>query len=110
MKQYVVDEIRLADHDKIKTYLDKTFGPAEMGSIYWLPVDAELLSDKQKAHVECQPFYLALELEEDRLACELLVRTRNRVRCDCIAYATEHQRNWAVNVVDAVFERLEIHS
>ena len=38
MKQYVVDEIRPADYEKIKAYLDAEFGPAEMGGIYWVPV------------------------------------------------------------------------
>jgi len=109
MKQYVVDEIRPDDYTKIKTYLDKEFGPPEMGCIYWMPIAVELLNKTQKEHAQCQPFYFALDLEPDQMACELLVRTRNRVRCDCIGYASEHQRNWAVNVVDAMFEKLGIH-
>ena len=51
---------------------------------------------------------MALELGPDRLAAELLVRTRSRVRCDCIHYADERQRNWLVRTVDAIFEKLEI--
>jgi hypothetical protein len=47
-------------------------------------------------------------LGADRLAAELLIRTRNRVRCDCIHYADERQRNWLVQTVDAIFEKLEI--
>ena len=110
MKQYVVDEIRAADHEKIKVYLDAEFGPAEMGGLYWIPIAAEMLSEVQKAHQSCQPFFFALDLEPDRLSCELLIRTRGRIRCDCINYATEFQRNWLISVVDAVFEKLEIHT
>lgn len=109
MKQYVIDQIRPADHQKIKAYLDAEFGPPEMGSIYWVPVAADMLSDIQYAHKTCQPFFFALDFEPERLACELLIRTRNRIRCDCIHYATESQRNWLISVVDAVFEKLEIH-
>ena len=29
MKQYVIDELRPADHKKIKAYLDENFGPSE---------------------------------------------------------------------------------
>jgi hypothetical protein len=110
MKQYVVDEFRAADHEKIKAYLDAEFGPAEMGGIYWIPMAEEMLSEVQKAHKPCQPFFFALNFKSDRLCCELLIRTRNRIRCDCINYATESQRNWLISVVDAMFEKLEIHT
>jgi len=110
MKQYVIDEIRPADHDKLKAYLEAEFGPAEMGGIYWIPVPEQMLNEVQLSHKPCQPFFSALDLEPERLACELLIRTRNRIRCDCISYATESQRNWLISVVDAVFEKLEIHT
>jgi len=108
MKQYVIDEIRLQDYGKIKAYLDDTFGDSGVDGLYWLPVAEEMLSAEQKTHSDCAPFVMALELGEDRLAGELLVRTRSRIRCDCIRYADERQRNWLIQTVDAIFERLEI--
>ena len=110
MKQYAIDEIRAADYEKIKVYLDTEVGPAEMGGIYWIPVPEEMLNEVQMAHKSCRPFFFALDLEPERLSCELLIRTRCRIRCDCISYATESQRNWLINVVDAVFEKLEIYT
>lgn len=110
MKQYVIDEIRAADHEKIKAYLDAEFGPAKMGGIYWIPMATEMLSELQRSHKACQPFFFALDLEPDRLSCEFLIRTREHIRCDCINYATDSQRNWLVSVVDAVFEKMEIHT
>jgi hypothetical protein len=50
----------------------------------------------------------AVELEETRLSIELLVRTRNRIRCNCIAYATPEQRNWLIRRVDDMLEQLGI--
>jgi hypothetical protein len=108
MKQYVIDELRYPDFEKIKGYLDENFASSGVDGIYWIPVEVELLSDIQTAHVECQPFYFALQLEPQSLACEFLVRTQNRVRCNCIEYATQPQRNWLIQVVDAIFEKLEI--
>jgi hypothetical protein len=108
MKQYVIDEIRPQDYEKIKGYLDETFGEPVMDGLYWVPVAEPLLSEVQKAHSACAPFFMALELGPDRLAGEFLVRTRSRVRCDCIHYADERQRNWLVRTVDAIFEKLEI--
>jgi hypothetical protein len=108
MKQYVIDEIRPQDYEKIKGYLDESFGESDLGGLYWVPVDEAVLSDVQKAHTDCAPFFMALELGPDRLAGELLVRTRSRVRCDCIHYADQRQRDWLVRTVDAIFEKLEI--
>ncbi len=108
MKQYVIDELRSEDYNKIKKYLSEAYGFAEMGGIYWVPIATEALTEIQHAHTDCQPFYFAIDLEEDRFALELLVRTKNRVRCACIAYASKDQRNWIMDVVDAIFEKLNI--
>lgn len=108
MKQYLIDEIRLQDMEKLKSYLDETFGESGIDGLYWLPVDTDRLSRVQQTHAACAPFFMALELGADRLSAELLVRTRNRVRCDCIHYADERQRNWLVQTVDAIFDHLEI--
>jgi hypothetical protein len=110
MKQYVVDEIRAPEYERIKTYLDTEFGSPEMGGIYWITIPEELMSEVQHAHKACQPYCFALDLLPERLSCELLVRTRNRIRCDCMGYATESQRDWIISVVDAMFERLEIYT
>jgi len=108
MKQYVIDEIRSEDHHKIKQYLDAAYGPVEMGGIYWVPIAAEVLTEIQRAHTDCQPFYFAIDLADERLALELLVRTKNRIRCACIGYACKDQRIWVMEVVDAIFEKLNI--
>ena len=108
MKQYVVDEIRPEDYMKIKAFLDNEFGESELGGIYWIPVDESLLTSLQTSHQACQPFYVALDLEPDSLSCELLIRTKQRVRCDCVGYAGEEQRNWIINKIDRVLKKLEI--
>lgn len=108
MKQYVIDELRPGDHYKIRKYLDETYGPAEMGDLYWVPLATEVLTEIQLQHSDCQPFYFAIQAEADRLVVEMLVRTKNRVRCACIAYASNEQRIWIMNIVDAIFEKLDI--
>jgi hypothetical protein len=108
MKQYVVDELRSDDHKKLKEYLDANFAVPGFAGLYWLPLEERVLADVQKSHLDCKPYYFALELTSERLACEMLVRTNNRVRCDCIQYATDSQRNWLMQSVDSIFERLKI--
>ena len=108
MKQYVIDELRSADVVALKSYLTEHYGQAEMDGLFWIPVKDKLLSDIQTAHHECRPHCFAVDLDDRRIACELLVRTRNRIRCDCISYATKGQRNWLIALVDDIFDRLAI--
>ena len=108
MKQYVVDELRYPDYEKLKTYLEDTFEAAATDNIFWIPLASEFMTPAQAEHKDCQPFYFAFELESESLACELLVRTHNHVTCSCMGYATENQRNWLIRIVDSIFEQLEI--
>jgi hypothetical protein len=108
MKQYVVDQLRYSDYEKLKGFMDQAYGEAAMGGVYWVPVDAGLLTPVQSEHRECQPFVAAVELEETRLSLELLIRTRSRIRCSCIAYASERQRSWLIDQVDRMLAQLEI--
>jgi len=108
MKQYVIDELRPADYDLLRTRLEECFGPPELGGVFWVPIDPRHYSAMQRSHGDCRPFYFAVELQDQSLACELLVRTRQRVRCDCIAYATDAQRNWIIAVIDDILDKLDI--
>lgn len=108
MKQYRIDELRPNDYEKIKGYLDERFGSSQMEGIYWVPLDSDLLDQVQGAHVDCQPFCFAVVLEPTVIAFELLIRTRNRIRCDCIRYANEEQRDSIIRFGDSIFETLKI--
>jgi len=108
MKQYVIDELRLDDYKKLKAYLDENFTSSDIDGIYWIPLEQENLTVVQTEHAECQPFYFAIELKPDIMACELLVRTKKRIRCDCISYATQKQLSWLIRFVDSIFDKLEI--
>ncbi len=108
MKQYVVDELRPGDHGALKNYLDEHLSLAGVDGLYWKTIDDTLLTRKQAAHAQCVPFCFALALRPESLSCELLVRTKNRIRCDCMAYATVEQRNWIIQWMDDVFRTLGI--
>ncbi len=108
MKQYMIDDIRPQDYEKLKAYLDETFGASGVDGLYWIPLDEGLLSEVQRSHRACAPFFMSLELTPDYLAGELLVRTRNRMRCDCIHYADKKQRDWLIDTMDAMVDKLGI--
>jgi hypothetical protein len=108
MKQYRIDELRPKDYEDIKAYLDEHYGTSPMEGVYWIPLDSDLLDEIQAAHDDCQPFYFAAILEPTSLSFELLIRTRNRIRCNCIHYANAAQRESIVACAEAIFEELKI--
>lgn len=108
MKQYVIDELRFEDFKKIKAYLDDEFTASILEGIYWIPIEKRVLTGAQSGHLECHPFFFAMRLEQNLLSCELLVRTRNWIRCECMDYANEDQRNWLLRRVDSIFDTLNI--
>lgn len=108
MKQYVIDEIRSADHERLKDRLNEHFGPPDLGDIYWFPIKPRLYTGEQAAHAQCHPLYVSLHLRPDALVCEFLVRTKNRIRCDCMTYATPAQREWIMETIDAILDGLKI--
>ncbi len=108
MKQYQIDGLRLEDYHKLKDYLDRYLTPASIEGIYWLEIDPDLLTPIQADHTECAPHVFGLMLEETCLSCELLVRIKKNIRCDCMGYATKEQFTWLIDQVDAVLEKLSI--
>jgi hypothetical protein len=108
MKQYVIDELRLCDHQKIKDHLDEHFRGSKVEGIYWIPIEPECLTPVQAEHKSCQPHYFSISLDEKYLACELLVRTHNKMRCDCMGYADESQRERIIRFADSLLETLGI--
>ncbi len=108
MKQYVIDQIQPEDRVRLQAELEARFGAPDLGGIYWLPLDGERLNPLQAAHQDCHPLCVALELCEERLVCELLIRTRQRMRCDCMGYADSRQRGWIMDTLDDILAGLDI--
>ncbi len=108
MKQYVIDGLSLKDYTALKQYLDTHLESAPIGGIYWLELDLECLTPVQADHRDCAPHVFALMLEESYLSCELLVRIKTNIKCDCMGYAKKKQRDWLVDWTDAVLEHLSI--
>jgi hypothetical protein len=108
MRQYRVDELRPDDVKKLKTYMDEQHGPCQVEGLYWIPLEVALLDHVQKAHIDCRPFCFAVELKPTSIVFELLIRTRNRMRCDCIRYANPAQRERIFQFADSMLQTLKI--
>ena len=108
MKQYVIDGLRPQDFIKLKDYLDEHFEVSPLGGIYWIELSEDILTPMQKEHEDCKPHVFALMLENDSLSAELLVRIKTSIKCDCMEYANHEQREWLIQKMDLILEKLEI--
>jgi len=96
------------DHEAIKVYLKENYSASDVDGIYWIPLEEDILTEIQKEHTDCQPFYFAVDLEPNRIAFEMLIRTQKKMRCSCMGYATENQRDWLMGLADSIFDQLGI--
>jgi hypothetical protein len=108
MKQYVIDELRRKDYELIKAYMEENFLSSDVDGIFWIQLDRKILTEIQIAHTDCQPFYFAVDLSPNLITFEMLIRTQNKIRCDCMGYATYTQRNWLLRLADDIFDELGI--
>ena len=76
MKQYVIDQLRELDHEKILEFLKNNADASEFGDIFWVMLPEELYSDIQKEHKQCHPFCFAVDLSFNQADFELLTRSR----------------------------------
>jgi hypothetical protein len=108
MKQYVIDQLRESDHEQIKEYLDNKTERTALQGVYWVEVPSNMATAIQGEHTDCQPHYFAINLDYHQVSFELLIRSKQIIRCKCIAYATAKQRDFILQFADKMLEELGI--
>ena len=111
MRSYCIDEFVPGELERLAERLDNMELSAGMEDLYWLPVPQNLLTPLQKQHEgECGPYVMALELLDESLRLELLVRARNKLRCDCVAYADHKLVDHMIGYMHGLLDELKITS
>jgi hypothetical protein len=108
MKQYVIDQLRTSDFESIQQFLDSHAESSGMEGIYWVNLPPELYSTIQSEHSKCQPYYFAISLDWNSVAFELLIRSRQLIRCRCISYANRQQRDHILHFAECMIEDLQL--
>jgi hypothetical protein len=108
MKQYVIDQLREDDYEKVRRLLELKADKTAIEGMYWVNLPERLYTSVQREHVQCQPHYFAVNLDCRRVSFELLVRSRQIIRCNCICYATPEQRDFILHYADDLFDQLGI--
>ncbi len=109
MRQFVIDELRPEEVDRIEEFISQSCEKASLGRLYWLDMPDDLLAPMQYEHRDtCAPYSAAIELADRKVIFELLIRSRQKLRCSCIGYANEHQRQFILNFADTVISQCGI--
>ena len=109
MRSYYIDEFVPGELERFAERLHSMALSAGVEELYWLPVPEDLLTACQKRHAsECGPYVLALEILDEALRLELLVRARNKLRCECVAYADQRLVSHMIVYLHALLDDLNI--
>jgi len=108
MKQYVIDQLRETDYKNVLEFLQKNADASEFGDVFWVKLPVELYSLTQREHKQCAPYCFAVNLSLNKVDFELLIRSRQVLRCSCIGYADEKQRTYIIDYADRMLEELKI--
>jgi hypothetical protein len=111
MRYYYINELSADQLEAVAQRLRDMELGGPVSDVFFLPLPEELLDTEQAAHAEgCGPHVMALEMDEDCLRLELLVRARGRLRCSCIKLATPEQRAHMMAYLDDMCAQLGVQA
>jgi hypothetical protein len=115
MRQYLLDEINRKDIPRVRDYLNEHATASSLSDVWWVDLAEDLLSPEQYEHRECRPFRFAVEVGEPEVGdsfvrFEFLIRSREKMRCACIDYATRQQRDFILAFADRLVEELALRT
>ncbi len=109
MRSYYIDGLEEQQLEKITELLTSMNLHDSMPGLFWLPIPKDMYTPIQDEHAkQCGPFVMALEIERDALRLELLVRARNALHCNCVAYAAPSLQMHMMRYVEELCKKLEI--
>ena len=110
MKSYYIDEISTPDLDKITGYLNENAAESGMEKLFWIEMPSECLAGMQSEHSECKPYRFAIETGDTWIRAELFVRTSTKFRCDCNGYCNKNQKEFIMDYIDNMIDKLGIRT
>ncbi|MFP4392474.1 MAG: hypothetical protein ACOC43_07260 [Desulfohalobiaceae bacterium] len=101
MRSYFIEEIEPDKLQKLAKQLQDKGYQGPIDDIYWFQLPMQVLTATQQDHFQaCGPYIVSLELGQDWLKLELLLRARNTFRCSCVGYADSRQRDYCIQLLE----------
>ena len=108
MRAYVIDEIGVADLDRIHHFLNENAISSGLDTLFWVKISDSLLTPLQQEHLPCQPHVFSVERGQRFVKAELYLRTLRDLRCPCQGYCTPHQAHFVIEWVNEMLKELSI--
>ncbi len=109
MRSYVIDGLSPEQSQTLSQHLQAMDMHGSVEGLYWLPIPPDMRTSLQEEHEKsCGPHVFALEIEDDKVTLELLVRALNTLHCPCVSYAHAELRQHMMAYVDALLASLDI--
>lgn len=109
MRTYVLDQIDHNDMPRVRAWIEERAELSGIEDLYWVNFQPDMLTATQFDHKGCQPHCFAIELGEDFVKFELLIRSRMNHRCRlCSTYASEQQRRFILEFADRLVSDLSL--
>ncbi|MEG2139836.1 MAG: hypothetical protein RRY20_03505 [Bilophila sp.] len=108
MRTYTIDELDATTVQHLEERLLEAGYASDIEKLFWLPLEEDQLSALQQEHKEsCGPHCLALEVLEDGVRLELLIRAKGRMRCECVHYASPETQQAVIARLNALLEAIQ---
>jgi hypothetical protein len=109
MRTYVLDEISRKDMVRVREWVAERADLSGVEDLYWINFQPDMLSATQHDHKDCQPHCFAIELGQNYVKFELLIRSRNNYRCrTCPDFASPQQRRFILEFADRLVHDLDL--
>lgn len=106
MRQYLIDELNQSQIEQISEYLKEHAQQSSVAGLFWVNLPDDLLAEAQYTHESCKPFCFSIEVGEDCVTLEFLIRSKQTLHCNCIQYASKTQRDFILGFADKMlFEK-----
>jgi hypothetical protein len=110
MRYYLIDEISIPDMEKVSRYLRSKGEISGIENIYWIRVPDGYLNLIQTDHMDCQPFFFAIELGRGIIKAEFFIRTLKGMGCSCNSCLDPEQTAFIIGFMDEMIGKLELRT
>jgi hypothetical protein len=110
MKYYLIDEIASLDMERVSVFLKDKGTMSGLDKVFWINMPEEYLNGTQSLHVDCGPYFFAVEMGSNMVKAEFFVRTLKDMRCSCNGYSDSRQGQFIIRFMDEMIRELNIRT
>ena len=96
--------------EKLSGFLKDNATMSGLDKVFWIYVPEKYFNETQCSHVDCQPYFFAVELGAGMIKAEFYIRTLKGFKCSCNGYADPNQSQFIIGFVDEMIRELDLRT